>query len=59
MPVPGDLVTSSRQAMTPGERILSTIERKPVDRTPVDLWVTPEVLDSLREHTGERDELAQ
>ena len=44
--------------MTPRERILSTIERKPVDRTPVDLWVTPEVLESLRAHTGERDELA-
>jgi uroporphyrinogen decarboxylase len=43
--------------MTPRERILTTLERKPTDRTPVDLWVTPEVLDSLREHVGKTDEL--
>ncbi|MEI7910560.1 MAG: uroporphyrinogen decarboxylase family protein [Verrucomicrobiota bacterium] len=44
--------------MTPRERILATIERKPTDCTPVDLWVAPEVLNSLREHTGHSDELA-
>jgi len=44
--------------MTPRERILATINRQPVDRTPVDLWVTPEVLQALRNHTGEDDELA-
>lgn len=44
--------------MTPRERILATLHRQPVDRTPVDLWVTPEVLQALREHTGETDELA-
>jgi uroporphyrinogen decarboxylase len=44
--------------MTPRERILATLNRQPTDRTPVDLWVTPEVLQSLREHTGETDELA-
>lgn len=44
--------------MTPRERILATIHRQPVDRTPVDLWVTPEVLQALRGHTGEDDELA-
>jgi hypothetical protein len=42
--------------MTPRERILATIERRPVDRVPVDLWLTPEVLDSLRGHTGVEDE---
>jgi len=44
--------------MTPRERILSSILRQPVDRPPVDLWLTPEILDDLRRHTGERDELA-
>jgi len=44
--------------MTPRERILATLDRKPADRTPVDLWVTPEVLQSLRAHTGETEELA-
>ncbi|MEI6604626.1 MAG: uroporphyrinogen decarboxylase family protein [Verrucomicrobiota bacterium] len=44
--------------MTPRERILSTLERQPTDRTPVDLWVTPEVLLALRNHLGHRDELA-
>lgn len=42
--------------MTPRERILATIERRPVDRVPVDLWLTPEVLDSLRSHTGVTEE---
>jgi len=44
--------------MTPRERTLATLDRKPADRTPVDLWVTPEVLQSLRAHTGETEELA-
>ena len=44
--------------MTPRERILAILDRKPADRTPADLWVTPEVLQSLRAHTGETDELA-
>lgn len=44
--------------MTPRERILSTINRRPVDRTPVDIWCTPEILNVLREHTGLQDELA-
>lgn len=44
--------------MTPKERILATLNRQPTDRTPVDLWVTPEVLQSLRRHTGQTDELA-
>lgn len=43
--------------MTPRERVLATIDRKPVDRPPVDLWCTPEVLDSLRRYTGQSDEL--
>ena len=44
--------------MTPQERILKTINRQPVDRTPVDLWCTPEVLESLRQHTSLQDEFA-
>ena len=43
--------------MTPRERIQSTLNRRPTDRTPVDIWCTPEVLDSLRRHTGVEDEL--
>jgi uroporphyrinogen decarboxylase len=42
--------------MSPHERILATINRQPVDRIPVDIWLTPEVLDSLRAHTGVQDE---
>lgn len=37
-------------------RILATLGRKPVDRVPVDIWLTPEVLHSLFELTGETDE---
>ena len=44
--------------MTPHERILATINRRPTDRVPVDVWLTPEVLAALMEHTGERDEFA-
>ena len=43
--------------MTPKERILATINRQPTDRTPVDLWCTPEILQSLREYTSIQDEL--
>lgn len=42
--------------MTAQERILATINRQPVDRPPVDLWCTPEILDSLREYTHIQDE---
>ena len=44
--------------MLPRERILATLARTPADRTPIDLWLTPEVLQALREHTGKTDELA-
>lgn len=46
------------EKITPRERVLATINRQPVDRTPVDLWCTPEVLDTLREYTGLEDEMA-
>ena len=42
--------------MTAHERILATIQRQHTDRVPVDVWLTPEVLDSLKKHTGEHDE---
>lgn len=42
--------------MTPRERIIATLERRTVDRVPVDIWLTPEVLDSLRRHAGVVDE---
>ena len=43
--------------MNPRERILATLNRQPVDRTPVDIWCTPEILDILREYTHLDDEL--
>lgn len=44
--------------MTPKERIDAVLNRRPVDRLPVDLWCTPEVLDTLRAYTSQQDELA-
>ena len=43
--------------MTPHQRILATLNRQPVDRIPVDLWLTPEALRSMKAHTGREDEL--
>ncbi len=34
------------------ERILAVLDRRPVDRPPVDLWTTPEVAAQLREALG-------
>jgi uroporphyrinogen decarboxylase len=42
--------------MTSRERILATINRQPTDRVPVDVWLTPEALESLKTHVGEPDE---
>lgn len=42
--------------MTSRERILAVVERRPVDRLPVDLWLTPEALDGLKRHVGCDDE---
>lgn len=44
--------------MTPRERILAILNRQPVDRTPIDVWLTPEILLALQTHTGVNDELA-
>jgi len=44
--------------MTPRERILATLNRQPVDRYPIDLWCTPEILDDLRKYTSLEDEFA-
>jgi uroporphyrinogen decarboxylase len=44
--------------MTPRERIYATLNRLPADRLPVDLWCTPEVLDTLRTYTAQEDEFA-
>jgi len=44
--------------MTPRERILATLNRQPVDRTPVDLWHTPEIAAALRDHCGVADDFA-
>ena len=38
--------------MTSKERILAILNRQPVDRLPVDIWHTPEVVDFLKAHTG-------
>lgn len=44
--------------MTSRERIAAVLNRQPVDRIPVDVWLTPEVLTSLLQHLGESDEYA-
>ena len=44
--------------MTPRQRILALLNREPVDRIPVDLWHTPEVAASLRQHFGAADDFA-
>ncbi len=33
--------------MNPKERVLNILERKPVDRMPVDIWHTPEWSETL------------
>ncbi|MGA2540800.1 MAG: hypothetical protein ABSG78_04485 [Verrucomicrobiota bacterium] len=38
--------------MTPRERILAILHRRPVDRLPVDLWYTPEIGARFRQHCG-------
>ena len=40
------------------ERILATLNRQPVDRPPVDIWHTPEVVASLQRHFGVNEEFA-
>jgi uroporphyrinogen decarboxylase len=40
------------------ERILATLARKPVDRCPVDIWHTPEVVAALQRHFDAPDEFA-
>lgn len=44
--------------MNPKERVLAILNHKPVDRLPVDLWHTPEIGVSLREHFGVKEDLA-
>lgn len=43
--------------MNARERILATLDRKPVDRTPIDLWHTPEIGQMLHEHFGVDNDL--
>lgn len=38
--------------MNPKERIQSILNRKPVDRIPIDIWHTPEIFQELQQHTG-------
>ncbi len=38
--------------MTANERIRAALERRPVDRIPVDLWCTPEIGAVLRSYCG-------
>ena len=44
--------------MTPRERVLAVLDRKPVDRLPVDLWHTAEVGEALQRHCGTKDDLS-
>lgn len=43
-------------AMGARERVLAVLDRRPTDRTPVDLWHTPEVTAALRAHFGVADD---
>ena len=44
--------------MNPRQRVLAILERRPVDRLPIDLWHTPEIGQRLREYCGVADDLA-
>ncbi len=44
--------------MNPRERILAILNREPVDRMPVDLWHTPEIVALLCRHLGVEDEFS-
>ena len=44
--------------MNSKERILATLERKSIDRLPVDIWHTPEVVESLQKHFCVNDEFS-
>lgn len=44
--------------MNARERVLAVLDRQPVDRLPVDIWHTDEVLTSLKRHTGSADDFA-
>ena len=41
--------------MNSRERTLAVLNREPVDRLPVDLWHTAEVVDALKQHLGVED----
>jgi len=43
--------------MTSHERVLAVLNGQAVDRPPVDLWLTPEILAALKAHAGRDDEL--
>lgn len=43
---------------TPRQRVQAILNRQPVDRIPIDLWYTQEVLDSLYARFGVHDEIA-
>jgi uroporphyrinogen decarboxylase len=44
--------------MTPRERVLAVLDRRPVDRLPVDLWHAPEVAAALRHHFDVPDDVS-
>lgn len=43
--------------MNPRQRVHAILDRKPVDRIPIDIWTTPEIFDLLVKHTGAENEL--
>ncbi len=44
--------------MTPRERVLAILNRKPVDRIPVDIWYTSEIGEALKKHYRVQDDFA-
>lgn len=43
--------------MTPHQRVLAALNRRPLDRVPVDIWLSPEVLADAKRHFNCEDEL--
>jgi uroporphyrinogen decarboxylase len=42
--------------MNSKQRIINILQRKPVDRIPVDIWHTPEVVNALKQYVEARDD---
>ncbi len=48
----------AKSETNPRERVLAAINRRPLDRIPTDIWATAEVWAKLRNHFGEKADIA-